>query len=100
MGKEIAATREFPSQRRLEPCRIEGDKNKVRLAGEVPRRGISQLVDSREVNEAITAVVLRAVIRALHNGMAPIMSAADFVNQSHFSPADEIDTSGEDQAGQ
>ena len=60
MGKEIAAARRFPFERRTEPARIDRQKQQIFLPGEVFRQGLGHLLSGGELTEAVATIIARA----------------------------------------
>src|ERR1700722_19077672 len=86
MRKQIVGAGPFPLQRRTERIAVNCDQHQVALSGEMLGRRLCGLRRGREMDEAVTPIDIRSVIRAGGFGGAPRCPFADFVDYRHTRP--------------
>lgn len=69
--KQVSVTRRFPFQAWAETLGMDFQNDQVRLSGEVLLQSPGQLFTGREVNEAVSEIIRRAVPCRLNANLLP-----------------------------
>src|SRR3981189_565340 len=82
-GKQRAAARRLPFERRPERLRVDRDQDEFLLAGEMPGGGLAKLVGGRKVDVAVGTVDRRAAEGPVAFGLPPGRALGDLVDEGH-----------------